>query len=178
MAEKKNTPQGDSGTTRRGFIGAIGAAAAASALPAPALGAAREWGVAVGRVPALRAAYLAEVERLAETLRPRFESGELHGWNSPSDPADSSNHPTMRLEDELAEYVCDFPSAYLVLACSPAETGIDGGICLADAQSAARECLVTDVFRAARERGWWRPGADEYIGEDEWRALHGPEVLS
>lgn len=74
--------------SRRGFIGTIGAAAAATALPLfPAL--ARQpapqgnWPGAVStHADGFRAAYLAELVRFAESLRPRFESGELRNLST------------------------------------------------------------------------------------------------
>ncbi len=43
------------------------------------------WSAVTAQWAAWRAAYLAEVERFAETLRPRFASGELRAERSPED---------------------------------------------------------------------------------------------
>jgi len=106
--------------------------------------------------------YRVRVETLAEQLRPRFESGELHGWRE-----DEDTPSWAEVEREfLRKEVPDVASAYLVLACSPSEAeDIDDGL-LSDARSFAAECLVIDVFREARKRGWWRPQAGEWIGSE------------
>lgn len=187
MAEQKNTQKGDSGTTRRGFIGAIGAAAVGASLPA---GAAPPpaWPNVQAQIPALRAAYMAEVARLAETLRPRFEAGEIRA-NREVDFArfdepgvrctreDLENMPMGRVERIVAEHFGlvvtvtddadvygstfegDGAAAYLVLACSPNEerVGDSWGHPCYHAQTSA----ALDLITAARARGMYVPTADE-----------------
>jgi hypothetical protein len=120
----------------------------------------------------LRAEYLRTVEAFAERLRPRFESGELYGYGVDEDADCELETPACRAVSEARELVPDFATAYVILACSPAEAeDVDGDIHIAEARFAAAECLVVDAFRLARERGWWRPRAGEWIGEAEWQAV-------
>ncbi len=129
-------------------------------------------------VEKFRPRYLAELEQLAEKLRPRFLSGELHGYRIDADY--EAEHvdargmdPIVRLEARVErELVPDFPTAYLVLACSPSEKkNVAGDAQLADVRGWAAECIVIDAFRLARERGWWKPRRGEYIGQSEWECL-------
>ncbi|HYG66369.1 MAG TPA: hypothetical protein VD838_01870 [Anaeromyxobacteraceae bacterium] len=53
-----------------------------------------------------------------------------------------------------------FADAYLVLAVSPSENELDGGITLAAARAAAAECVSRDVLTVAVERGWCRRAAE------------------
>lgn len=123
---------------------------------------------------ALAEDYRRRVEDLAEQLRPRFESGELHGRKGDGDH-DCATEPVCRLEKQLADEIPDFRTAYLILACSPAESqDLDGGITLEHVNAAAAECMVIDAFRLARERGWWRPRRGEWIGVSESQALRPP----
>jgi hypothetical protein len=127
---------------------------------------------------ALAAGYRRSVEDLAERLRPRFEAGELYGWGRPDreDPDDHhcEKHPLCLLENEVKATIPDFPTAYLILACSPAEAAdIDGEIQLDGAKLAAAECMVIDAYRVARERGWWKPRCGEWVGQAESPALSG-----
>jgi hypothetical protein len=69
--------------TRRGFLAGIAATAAATALPTSTEALTRApaaWNALRSAFPGMRAAYLTEIERFAETLRPRFEAGELYGY--------------------------------------------------------------------------------------------------
>jgi hypothetical protein len=49
-----------------------------------------------------RAAYPAEVERVAEALRPELEAGELRGWQDGDGDLPPGEAPYHRLEDEVA----------------------------------------------------------------------------
>lgn len=169
--------------SRRGFMVAVGAAAAATTVPASVEAAPVTWQGRESVLSALRAAYRAEVERIASDLRPRFESGELHGWHFYDDDDgkdldagqadDYRDHPVHVLAKEIgAAHVPDFATAYLVLACSQAEDqSIPGDTELEAARYAAADCITVDVYRHARAHGWWRPRRGEYIGQDEWDAL-------
>jgi len=171
MASQKHT------LSRRSFLAASAATAAAAGLPTTSRARAPlSWAQVRELVPDLRAAYLAEVERLATGRRAEFESGELHGWHlvASAVPAggakEGSEHPCFVLWEELEEDIEDASTAYLVLACSPSEeAGIDD-CALSDVRSAAAQAVAVDMFRAARARGWWRPGPWEYVGADDFQA--------
>jgi hypothetical protein len=155
-------------TTRRGFLGTLGVAVAASALPVAGVAApAGARGTAAPHRAAWRADYLRELEDLAATLRPHFEAGRLHSWRASQDDC-----PAVReLERRCGNYfgLPDDPdsweagvgneSAWMILAVSPhaASTG-DGG---AYAVDHAREAVAWDVVAIARERGWYVPAEDE-----------------
>lgn len=122
----------------------------------------------------LRAAYLAEVERFAEGLRPRFEAGELRK-NVPSDypaaqtPGAIPDTPMERLERLCEErfglngrryYEARIPeveaAAHLVLAVSPhvvVAVDDDDGAMIWDQ---ACHAVALDVLASARSRGWTR----------------------
>ena len=93
MANGKDTRIGDNVTSRRGFLGVAAVGAAATLIPMQtALPCGREeavgatgWAEAKGMLEPFRAAYLAELERFALTLEPRFRSGELRATRSPED---------------------------------------------------------------------------------------------
>ncbi len=126
----------------------------------------------------LRTVYRAEIERLAQELRPRFESGELHGYNNEDGDRESLPcgapldapvicAPIHLLERRIEERMAStFPDAYLVLACSPSEDKIEDAA-LTDAKNAAAECVGNDVLRIARARGWYRPTPDEEPSDEE-----------
>jgi hypothetical protein len=121
MAENKGNRNG---TTRRGFLGAIGAAAAATALPGvaiPATGrldtkswpqAAAGWHAAQkALIERFRPAYFAELQRFAEELRPAFASGELRGFRDEDEKGYDARQageeeyttPDQKIEDLCAE---------------------------------------------------------------------------
>jgi hypothetical protein len=171
----------DRGVSRRGFIGAIGAAAAATALPAVASVApsftARADGLRAASFTArgdgLRAAYFAELVPFAETLRPRFESGELRAFCDCDDPDESPMSVLERLcADRFGLHVTrrtngygyekfdgDDAAAYLILAASPHAEATD------DHQNHpayhAVDAVLWDVITLARERGWYTPTIEE-----------------
>jgi hypothetical protein len=172
MAENKSS------VTRRGFLAGCGVVAIAAGLPTPAM-AAPTWASAKSLSEALRAAYLAEVERLAMALRSRFESGELRGFRSGDDDGGGAS-PHWEVERLAAAWFglevardedgdsgsvtidADARAAHLILAASPHAESTDcagGGwnhVCY-HAHSAA----AWDVIALARERGWYVPTADE-----------------
>jgi hypothetical protein len=133
---------------------------------------------------ALRAAYLAEVERFAETLRSRFEAGELHGFRGEDDPgagvrkleAAIENHfglATKEVRDVPAPgwvtYEADAYTAHLVLAVSPSTEcadSSDGCSYNHEAQHAV-EAITWDVLAIARSRRWYRATQDESPDADE-----------
>jgi len=167
--------------SRRSFIGGAVVAGAAVA-SAPVLG--REKGGAAGKTwagsvtahaAALKAAYLAELERFAETLRPRFESGELRAFRSPGDDYNREkgreDYPQEKLERLLATHFGleetgdkgeggDAAAAYAILAASPrAEVTADEG--WNHPIYHAANAVGWDVIALARARGWYTPGRDE-----------------
>jgi hypothetical protein len=169
------------GVSRRGFIAACGAAVAASAVPAVALGAPAagegEWPGAFRQiVERLRPLYMAEVVRLAEMLKPRFEAGELRENVDSDYPDDFAPCPKDFSLDDLPmgrlEAACrqrfglavpeeesgtpeSIVSASLILAVSPSECQTDLGE--SDPRPRAVEAAAMDVLAVARERGWCPP---------------------
>jgi hypothetical protein len=160
--------------TRRGFLATVGAAAAATTVPKVATAAPSTWTGAAGfHGAALRAAYLAEIARFAETLRPRFEKGELRAFADADDGEDHQTSPHWEVERVVAEHLGleveriphewrtegpqahrgDMTTAFLVLAASPhAESTADGyhHPCF-HAQTAAG----WDLIAYARARSWY-----------------------
>jgi hypothetical protein len=165
--------------SRRSFIVGCGVAAAGAATAAPVIS------FAAGRVagaPTFRAAYLAEIGRFAETLRPRFESGELRAYRDCDDAKRDdegtpvSDSPHWELERLCAAHFGlevarseeadgdtrlegDTTAAYLLLAASPrAEATIDTHTHPGYHAAAA---ATWDVIALARERRWYTPTPDE-----------------
>jgi hypothetical protein len=185
MGTNKHTPQGDGGTTRRGFIGAIGAVATAAALPTPALGAHRRdlraWREAFGALVAeFRPAYFAEVARAAEDLRPRFEAGELHGYTDADDEAVGKIEKAcgerfgVQVEevdrgDGISTYEGDEVAAALVVAVSPAAVTSWDGHDWYHPGHRALACVAYDVIAVARARGFYTPEPEECPHEDATR---------
>ncbi len=132
----------------------------------------------------LRAAYMAEVQRFAETLRPRFESGELRGYTDDDGVRDMRERPgkprpgawrapLFRLEDLCEQHFgldVDAPEtdaaaqevfrrAYLIRSVSPSDA-----LLTEDAQPIAGQATIAvagDVLAIARARGWYEPTVDE-----------------
>lgn len=119
----------------------------------------------------LRAAYLAEVTRFAETLRPRFESGDLRGYTDEDseheNERDDYKAPLFHLED-----LCDeafrldvdrfgeeaYRNAYLIRSVSPGDAHTE------DAQPIAGQAGIAvafDVLAVAQARGWYIPAEGE-----------------
>jgi hypothetical protein len=159
------------GTTRRGFLGALGATAAAMALPAVTLGTeeiADDWRAAISawrreyrsRLPAFRAVYRAELERFAETLRPGFAAGTFRAEND----HDEFDSPQLSLENACEEHFgladADETEAALLLDVSDQAPALaDGGWPLL--ANWAVVAVAWDVIMLARNRGWYTPSADE-----------------
>jgi hypothetical protein len=124
-----------------------------------------------------RPLYLAEVARLAETLRPKFESGELRGYTDEDDDARVGQAvPMDRLEDLCNEHFGlqapgtfeggivdrDPVTAELVLAASPsAEDVINDGNRGHARSTLAMFAAARDVLAFAIARGWRKPRSDE-----------------
>jgi len=116
-------------------------------------------------VQCLRAAYVAEVARLAE----RYRSAICRGRYSGTHPG-PRGHPRFRdLEDELASshpFCLDVELARAALAVSDwfASDEAEGGgpeafvLHPSDLPGLAAEGLARDVLGEARRRGWLRPG--------------------
>lgn len=148
---------------RRSFLVGGVAAAGAALLPSPTLAAGAPLGDAL---EPFREKYRRRLERIAVELRPRFVSGELHGFNDADERADQADRghqaSILRLEQELEErHVQSCADAYLILACSASEELVDGGRPLTDVQAAAAEAMALDLLRIARRRGWYRPDMSE-----------------
>lgn len=180
------TTKNETSVTRRDFLAAVGVGAAALAVPAGAVAAESGAGTG-GRLPWLaeqaRAAYVAEVEMLAERLRPRFESGELRGMRDEDLEDDhGALSPMWEVGQEAGEYfrlVKRGPpgsirggefyegaeqAAHLVLLASPSTPYVDNqGLYVA---YEAQEAAMWDVILIARERGWYTPGPTECLGRD------------
>ncbi len=154
-----------SATTRRGFLGTLGAAAAAvtaapivpAALPAAPPG-----------------SYLAELERFAQTLEPRFRSGELHAYRE-GDDRSGYRDPIFGIQDLCSEHFGltvklirtvngerlrgHHTRAAFVLDASPhTDVTGDGAFTACDH---ATEAAAWDLVAYAREAGWYVPTADE-----------------
>jgi hypothetical protein len=161
-------------TTRRAFIGALGAAAAVTSIPTRAeeAMAGATWGALRRASPSLRRAYSAEIVRLGETLRPRFEAGELYGYRGGDDYADGMDAieeavrahfglmVTTEQRDKGTWYVGDDYAAHLVLACSPLADATDAEGWYHAACHAAH-AATWDLLNVARARSWYTPTPDE-----------------
>lgn len=137
------------------------------------------WGdVAAVHLAALRDAYTAEVERLAQQLRPRFASGELRANTSDEyeGAPDLDALPQGRLEAICAEhfgvgvtkiehengrveYAGDERTAYLLLAVSPHTESTCGDVYHPGYH--AQDAAAWDVIALARKRGWYTPAPTE-----------------
>jgi hypothetical protein len=183
VAETKNT------VSRRGFIGKIGAAVAVTAIPLSAVARSpltwpetlEAWpGAFRELVERFRPLYTAEVARLAETLRPRFESGELHAMTDEEleDGESGATAPIWKVEAAAGEHfgltkgasfdkdreICEGAEhvAHMVLAVSPsAPYAGDGWVHVA---YEAREAAMWDVVLYAREHGGYTPLPTEQLG--------------
>jgi hypothetical protein len=129
--------------------------------------------------PNIRAAYLAEIERLAEKLRPRFEAGELHAITDDEledDNGRKSAHWKVERaccvhfglgvketeEAGFARLRGDSIAGLLVLAGSPSAALTQDG--WNHVNYWARTAAAWDVILLARARGWCRPLAGECLG--------------
>ncbi len=177
MAETKcSGNQKSSMTTRRGFFGAVGVVTAAAALPRVAGAAPRGGRDVRSHLAAMRAAYLTQVDGIAEELRPRFQAGELHAFTETDFGPDAAMYEIERacaaaLGLEVTRtpaadgewFDGDEPAAHLVLAASrfgPAVTEGGGSTSYHPCYDAAT-AAAWDVIMLARERGWYVPAANE-----------------
>lgn len=117
----------------------------------------------------LRNAYSLELERIAEELRPQFESGALGGYRGcdtpPGEPYEDRN-PLDDLEHEMAKrLVTEEVDEYLVMAITPSMF-----------DDCAREAAALDVLRVALARGWYKPKLDAYPGASDL-ALPSPREV-
>ncbi|MCM2332760.1 MAG: hypothetical protein NDI82_02300 [Anaeromyxobacteraceae bacterium] len=125
-------------------------------------------------IKSLRAAYLAEVTRFAESLRMRFKAGELRALVD-EDLAQPGRYVPMHELERLVtahfglqiEEVEDCPkpgwmtlkgdedSAHLVLAASMSSDAVEDGS--DNIFLWATDAATWDVIRIARARGWYKP---------------------
>jgi hypothetical protein len=183
VAETKNT------VSRRGFIGKLGAAVAVTVLPGAAFSPGPDrpaavptipaqswaktlesWEAAVkgAHVPAFRAAYVAEVERFAETLRPRFESGELRGFTDEDLEHEGEDRewkaPQWVLADLCVEHFkiedMDPITVRLLVEASPHGEATSQEDWHEDCDWFRVACCW-DVLAVAQARGMYVPSADE-----------------
>jgi len=99
-------------------------------------------------------AYDREVERLAEELRPRFESGELGGHRGSDDDA-----ALLRLQEEARVRSLTPQDAAVLLAVTPTPPELYD-YCH-DIESCAIVAFALDVLRVALGRGWYCPAKGE-----------------
>jgi hypothetical protein len=115
------------------------------------------------QLSALRAEYSVEVERFAESLRSRFEAGELRAFTT-EDGEDGVTSPFFRLEElccahfRLAELQAI--ALALLVELSPRGRAAAGS---ADTEDVSRlQCAIAwDVIAVARARGWYEPSTTE-----------------
>lgn len=129
-----------------------------------------------------RPKYLAEVQRLAESLRSEFEAGGLRGYLDDDDNADPSDpRPMDRLEDLCAEHFGiqvarsdhgdlterDPVLAQLVVASSPSADDVseDAGYRGIPGSVRATYASARDVFAVAIARGWRKLEKGEWTPE-------------
>jgi hypothetical protein len=115
------------------------------------------------QLPALRTAYAAEVEQLAEDLRPRFEAGELRGFATPDGDGDAPS-PFFELERICCAHfrLTELETAALALLTEltpRAEATASAGDL--EYVSWLQCALAWDVIAVARARGWYEPTPDE-----------------
>jgi hypothetical protein len=180
--------------SRRGFLAAAGAAVAATVVPTAAVSATTAplaWPETLDAWPAafrwlvdrFRPLYMAEVARLAETLRPRFESGELHAMTDDEleDGENGATAPVWRIEAAAGDYfgltkgatgqeeqhplTGSEHIAHMVIAVSPsAPYVVDEG--WKHVAYEARDAAMWDVILYAREHGWYTPLPTEQLGRN------------
>jgi hypothetical protein len=126
----------------------------------------------------IRAAYVEDVQACAETLRPRFESGELRMCLDDDPKAGEPGDAGMRrLEDAIRDYFGlditktkdgewvlvngDHETAHTILAVSPSAEDLDDNwthVCYWAVAAAA-----WDVLLYARAKGWSKPVRGEQL---------------
>lgn len=168
--------------SRRGFLAAVGAVTAAlpvqSAFPwgSEKIGAGPAWSEAVAfHRPALRTAYLEEIARFAEPLRPRFEAGELRAHadgdgytgNAPDDVIKAAvvAHFGLKVTETRSEdwiyYDGNEDVARLIMAASPHATASEAFGQAPHVCHLAADAALWDVIAHARARGWYTPVENE-----------------
>jgi hypothetical protein len=190
MATEKDIQNKDNVTSRRGFMAAMGFAAAATAVRASPVPGRTSWAGIGGAIEALRAAYLAEVERFALELESRFRAGELRAEDEAIDVYDYDSPetwhercPQAKLERLVAQrFGLEVKKTTYVSRCGDSEheyETFDGDTAAAylilavsphgDAVGSesyhpaydARSCVVWDVIALARARRWYVPSDTE-----------------
>src|SRR5512138_3205272 len=143
-------------------------------------------------VAKFRPKYLAELERFAETLQPRFEAGELRGITDDDcdremfGTGDRWRSPIWKLADLCREHFGiertykvgevrarerDPVTAELILACSPSAEEVQLHVDdTASASSVAADAITWDVIAIARARGWYTPteGEEPALESTRW----------
>lgn len=130
-------------------------------------------------VALLRPAYLAELERLALSLRPRFESGELRGFTDEDAEREVREKgwqaPAWKLEEACARWFGLDERGQerdLDAACRAAD--LIRQVAPGDAYTEADQpplgqaviAIACDVVAIARARNWYKPTADECPAEE------------
>lgn len=110
---------------------------------------------------ALRAYHQGAVVAVANVLRPRFESGELHGWREVDtnamenpDTAETYVPAPWAVAQECGRLFLrtSVRRAFAILLCSPSEPESRGD--WTDPRKYAAEAMAFDVIRYARRQGW------------------------
>jgi hypothetical protein len=118
--------------------------------------------------------YQRELERLAEQLRPDFQAGRLFAWRDWSTREEELRvtPPTKDLFRRIEAHFGleakesgnwiegDWETAHLILAASRYSDATDNQSAEHAVQHAA-DAVFWDVVVMARERGWYKPAADE-----------------
>lgn len=169
--------------SRRGFLATCGAAAASTTLPSPAFSAPSPAAGKAALVEGIRSWYAAELERLGEQLRPRFEAGELRayrdedhqripgttGWG---DECFTNGSPQWEIDRLVKAHFGlatwrvgnwiegDRETAHMILAVSRFGDAVME--CPADhAADHAVDAVTWDVIVMAQARGWYVPSPDD-----------------
>lgn len=136
---------------------------------------AKAWRVAraavEAAVAAFGAAYVGEMERLAEELEPEFREGKLHAYREKDDRralarGERCPDPVLEvLSPIVAEHLGfrELQAAHLLALVSPQAgvVGVGDAGGLVELRDAAAEAVAWDVIAIARERGWYTPTSDE-----------------
>jgi hypothetical protein len=111
----------------------------------------------------VRAAYMAEVERFAETLRPGFEAGALRAFTI-EDGESGALPPQFQLEELCSAHFClsemDDTVVALMLSLTPRAQAMAGWG--DDNASRLTSAIAWDVIAVAREREWYVPSPTEH----------------
>lgn len=116
------------------------------------------WPAAVDQVlPTVRAAWDREIAALAESLRPRFEKGELHGYRiSDHDRYKVSPHEKVeRACEKWFSSSCGWANSMLALAASPRAEATDDNF--RNPFHHVYTAAAYDVLAYARAHRWYRP---------------------